>query len=145
LILQGEQPTTLKCDIRYHFFLRHFKNNYNYKFGLPRKDICVTCSELEAFIELENLPVLKKEHILKLKVHKRKAKKLYLKLDEMTKIAKENDEVDVLCFDFKQNMPLPHLQISDIFYIYIKTCKSIMNCWPEIEARRGANEVISVF
>lgn len=54
LLLEGEDPNTLKCEVRYHFFLRHFRNNYNYKFGLPRKDICVTCSELEANIELEN-------------------------------------------------------------------------------------------
>jgi hypothetical protein len=115
----------------------------------------VTCSELKASIELENLPALKREHIRKLEVHKRKAKKFCLKLGEITKIAKENDEVDVLCFDFKQHMPLPHLQTSDVFYmrqlwLYVmfiysgKTGKSIMYCWSEIEAKRGTNEVISV-
>lgn len=95
------------------------------------------------------------EHTRNLEIHKAKAKKFYSKLNDMTKLAKENDEVDVLCFDFKQNMPLPHLQTSDVFYmrqlwLYVlsmysgKTGKSIMYCWPETEARRGANEVISV-
>jgi hypothetical protein len=49
----------------------------------------VTCSELEASIELEKLSPLKREHIRKLEVHKRKAKKFYMKLDKMTKIAKK--------------------------------------------------------
>lgn len=107
----------MKCDVRYHLFLRHFKKNFNYKFGFPRKYIYVTCSELEKSIELEKSPALKREHIHELEVHKIKVKKCYAELDEMTKIAKENVEVDVLCFDFKQNMTFPHLQTSDVFYM----------------------------
>jgi len=99
--------------------------------------VCVTCSEFEAKFNLESVPALKRQYQLEYEVHKKKAAKFYDKLNEVTNLAKEKNDVDVLCFDFKQNMPLPHLQTSDVFYmrqlwLYVvsmyssKTGKSIM-------------------
>lgn len=117
LVLNGEEPTTLKCEVTYHFYLKHFHDNYNYKFGAQKRDLCVTCSEFKAKFNLESVPALKRQYQLEYEVHKKKAAKFYDKLNEMTNLAKEKNDVDVLCFDFKQNMPLPHLQTSDVFYM----------------------------
>ena len=59
-----------------------------------------------------------------------------------------------VCFDFKQNMPYPHIATGDVFYsrqlwlfvfgIYsAKTGKSRIYTWPETNARRCVNEVVS--
>ena len=71
-----------------------------------------------------------------------------------TALAKEDATVACLSFDFKQNLPLPHIPTSDIFYlrqlwVYVfglhncGTNDASMYVWPESVARRGSNEVVS--
>jgi len=50
-------------------------------------------------------------------VNGEKIKENFLELLEITNLAKEKEDVDVLCFNFKQNMSLPHLQTSDVVYM----------------------------
>jgi len=69
--------------------------------------------------------------------------------------AKENDStIDVLSFDFQQNMPLTHITSGDVFYkrqlwsynfcIHsASTGKSYYFMYNETVARKGQNEVIS--
>lgn len=89
LILNGEEPSTLKFEVTYHFYLKHFRDYYNYKFGAQKRDVCVTCSELEAKFDLESVLALKRQYQLELEVHKKKASKFYNKLNEMTNLAKK--------------------------------------------------------
>ena len=53
-----------------------------------------------------------------------------------------------------ENMPFPHLPTGDVFYLRLlwlfvfgvnsaKTGKSKMYTWPETQAKRGVNEVVS--
>ena len=69
-------------------------------------------------------------------------------------MAKENDNIACVSFDFEQNLPLPHIPTNDIFYLRqlwlyvfgIHECgKNLgsMYAWPESVASRGANEVVS--
>lgn len=152
---EGTDLQHLKCDVKYSFYLKHFRSNYNYLFGRPRSDICTTCEELHAKISRENNESLKTSFESELRLHKLRAKLFYNKLNFCLKEAQEREEVEVLCFDFKQNIPCPHLATSDVFYkrqlwLYVmsvysgKNTKSIMYTWPENIAKRGSNEVLSV-
>lgn len=69
--------------------------------------------------------------------------------------AKTNDEVEVISFDFQQNMPLPVIPIGDVFYkrqIWVynfticstKTGKSYCYMYDETTGKRGQNEVIGL-
>lgn len=143
----------LNCEVHYETYLRYFNNNFNYRFGRPRSDVCNQCEELKAEISNEDDVNLKKILQNTLKVHEVKAASFYTKLKEAQ--AEANDELDTLCFDFKQNLPLPHLSTTDVFYsrqlwVYLmcvhsaKNKKSVMYMWPENVARKGSNEVISI-
>lgn len=87
-------------------------------------------------------------------LHLRKAQVFYTNLNELTKEAKKNDLIDVLSFDFQQNMPLPHISSSDVFYkrqIWCynfcinsaKSGKSYFFMYNESIGNKGQNEVIS--
>ena len=64
------------------------------------------------------------------------------------------DAVDMLTFDFQQNLPTPNLKHQEVFYARqfwlfnfgVHDCVSnegFMFMWPETTAKRGASEVIS--
>ena len=112
----------------------------------------------------------KKEKVKqKLELHHRKAEKGYKMLRDESKAAKESwnretrafdrepctiDATDMYTFDFQQNLPLPTLTHSDVFYcrqlwVYnfgIHDCvsdKGVMHLWDETTAKRGSSEVAS--
>ena len=41
----------------------------------------------------------------------------YAKLKELSQVARERDDTECICFDFKQNIPFPHLPTGDVFYL----------------------------
>ena len=114
--------------------------------------------------ELEKTKVRKE-----LELHHRKAEKGYEMLRDQAKAAKEAwngkgrafdrepctiDATDMYTFDFQQNLPLPTLTHSDVFYcrqlwVYnfgIHDCiadEGIMHLWDETTAKRGSSEVAS--
>lgn len=106
-----------KPKVSRDFYFRYLKANFNYTFGSPRSDTCITCDSLENKInnkglspeEVQNLKVQKQLHMLKADV-------FYQKLRETSVIATENPRVDVLSFDYQQNFPLPKVQSGDAFY-----------------------------
>ncbi|CAG9827341.1 unnamed protein product [Diabrotica balteata] len=59
----------------------------------------------------------KKSFELQKNVHLRKSEVFYKELREKSKEAQENDEIEVLCFDFQQNMPLLKVPSGDAFYL----------------------------
>ena len=105
----------------------------------------------------------------KLELHHRKAEKGYKMLRDESKATKESwngetrafdrerctiDATDMYTFDFQQNLPLPTLTHSDVFYcrqlwVYnfgIHDCvsdKGVMHLWDETTAKRGSSEVAS--
>ena len=67
---------------------------------------------------------------------------------------RRKDAVDMLTFDFQQNLPTPNLKHQEMFYARqlwmfnfgVHDCvsnKGYMFMWPETTAKRGASEVIS--
>ena len=64
------------------------------------------------------------------------------------------DAVDMLTFDFHQNLPTPNLTHSDMFYsrqlwtynFGVHNCvanRGYMFMWPQTTAKRGSSEVVS--
>lgn len=67
---------------------------------------------------------------------------------------RSKDAVDMLTFDFQQNLPTPNLTHQDMFYARqlwtynfgVHDClanKGYMFMWPETTAKRGSSEVVS--
>lgn len=140
----------------YQYYRKIYQDNYNYAFGKPRTDICSKCTELEALIEKENFSATRTAQLkAQLDCHKKKAAVFYDSLDSAQSLSESDESVELLCFDFKQNIACPHLNVGEVFYsrqlwlhvmsVYSgKKAKSIMYCWPESEGKKGANEVASV-
>ena len=150
----GKDFKKLTCEVKYRYYYNYYKQNFNYGFGRPRTDICTICAELEASIKLATNANAKSSLKTKLDLHKRKAKIFYRELKQKTALVKKKEDTECLCFDFKQNIPYPHLATGDVFYsrqlwLFVfgihsaKTGKSRIYTWPETEARRGVNEVVS--
>jgi hypothetical protein len=106
-----------KPKVSRDFYFRYLKANFNFTFGSPRSDTCVTCDTLENKIknknlspeEVENLKIQKQLHLLKADV-------FYKTLREKSVEATENPHVEVLSFDYQQNFPLPKVPSGDAFY-----------------------------
>lgn len=150
----GEDPQKLDCEVKYRFYYDHYRANFNYGFGRPDSDLCTICAELKTSIKLEKSSAPRRLLKNKLALHKSKAKVFYSKLLVKGKLAVEREDTECLCFDFKQNMPFPHIATGDVFYIRqlwlfvfgihsSKTGKCRLYTWPETQAKRGVNEVVS--
>lgn len=142
------------APVKYWFYFRYFKDNFNYGFGRPRTDVCSVCSALDVKIKAERNQIEKKKLEVALKLHRYKAKAFYRRKGVCAEAAKNNPNIAVISFDFQQNIPCPHLSVSDVFYsrqlwLYnlgfhnLGQNKATMYMWPENVARRGVNEVIS--
>lgn len=143
-----------KPAVKYKFFCEYFNNNFNLSFGCPRSDTCQKCDHLQNVIKSEIDLEAKHQLELEKEIHLKKAQIFYDDLKKCIKEAKENSEVEVLSFDFQQNMPLPHIPCGDVFYkrqlwcynlcIYSgKTGQSYFYMYDEITGKKGQNEVIS--
>ena len=148
------QPEKIDCVVRYEYYFRYFKENFNYGFGQPRTDVCGKCEEMKVKIRCEKNRDIRKRLQTELKLHKVKAEALYQHLRQCTEKAKQSEGHETICFDFEQNFPFPHLPVGEIFYkrqlwfynFSVHSCKTgqpVMYTWPEPTARRGCREVIS--
>ena len=92
-------------------------NNYeefNLHFGYPNSDTCATCERFriqlnspsltEGCQEKIDLPQGREDHL-------RSAEGFYSSLRLNTELAKKNDHISTISFDFQQNLPLPHLPV----------------------------------
>ena len=140
--------------VTYDFYNRIFLLNHNISFGTPRSDTCQTCDRLHNLMLAELDPENKKALQTKKHLHIRKSEMFYKKLKEVTALSKEDETTEVLCFDFQQNLPLPHVPAGDVFYkrqlweynFCIHSGKmgtSTFYMYDEHTAKKGSNEVIS--
>lgn len=142
-------------QVTYKFYLKYFNENFNLSFGSPQVDTCSVCEELTMKIKSPTLnDVAKRVASAELLVHKRRASKFHAVMKQTERSCQENDTVLGLCFDFMQNLPLPHIPVQDIFYLRqlwvnvfcihdIKANKAVMYVYHEGQAKKGANEVCS--
>lgn len=112
-----QEHLELSSEIKYVFYLNYFKDNYNFRFGQPRVDVCGQCEELGMKLKSKTLndrakQVAAAEHI----VHKRRGKKLCNKMREITELCKESKDKAAIVFEYMQNIPLPKILVQEIFY-----------------------------
>ena len=152
-----KQKRKCTAEVKLHTYREEF-NQLNIGFGLPRSDTCAQCDRLEISIaeaEASN-DQTKASHLRQEKEkHHRKAEKAYSTLSTLTEEAKRSTELDMYTFDFQQNLPIPSLTTSDMFYsrmlwVYnfgihdASTGDGIMHIWDETVAKRGSSEVCSL-
>lgn len=141
--------------VTYHYFCHHFVTKYNYSFGKPRSDTCQTCDRLKNLIDAEKNEEVKKNLLTEKELHEKKATFFYTDLKEKMNEAKNSNEIEVLVFDYQQNMPLPHVTSGDVFFkrqlweynfcIYAgSTGKSYFFMYDETMAKKGQNDVVSM-
>lgn len=103
-------------NVKYEFYLHIFNSCFNLTFGKPRSDTCGKCETAKIKIDSEDNPELKKKLQNDLALHHAKAEKFYSDLKAMTEIAATDETVELICFDYQQNLPVPVLPVGDIFY-----------------------------
>ncbi|CAH1099870.1 unnamed protein product [Psylliodes chrysocephalus] len=81
-----------------------------------RSDTCQKCDHLNNSIAAEENAETKVRLETEKRIHLQKAEVFYAKLREYTNLAREDESVDVLRFDYQQNLPLPHIPSGDAFY-----------------------------
>lgn len=103
----------------YWFYHKIFKERFSLRFGRLQVDSCVTCESLNVKIKSSSLnDVAKRVAMAELVVHKRRRRKLYDKIKEMTKVCKKDQTGTIggLCFNFMMCLQLPDIPGQDIFY-----------------------------
>nr|CAI5869363.1 unnamed protein product [Callosobruchus analis] len=100
--------------VKYEYYQKHFKENFNLKFGRPHVDVCSECERHGTKLKDVNInDNAKRVAAAELMVHKRRAKKFYNKIKEAQTLC---TEVMGLGFDYMQNMPLPYIPVQESFY-----------------------------
>lgn len=139
--------------IKYNFFNIYFRQNFNISFGRPQVDVCSECERLSIRIKNRDLNDNDKRVATdELLIHKRRAKKYFLKTQEITKLCKERENVMAITFDYMQNLPLPKIPVQEVFYyrqlwVYefcihdMKNNKAFLYSYQEGQALKGPNEV----
>jgi hypothetical protein len=144
-------------------FRQIFNEDFNFSFGLPRKDICNLCTqytcEIANFKSKENITDADRVQKVKDK-HVEQADSFY---DEMVKTKKRfvdrsNSKLPpdtlAICFDFQKNFPLPKTNVQIEYYKRqlwfhnfgvhdLATGKATMYVFTENVGSKGPNEVIS--
>lgn len=81
---------------------------------MPRSDTCAKCDELEKKIE-NNDGEFRNEILKEKQLHLKQANKFH-ELKKMYSVRARTGKVDMLSFDYMQNLPLPHIPTGDVFY-----------------------------
>ena len=148
-----QRSEAVNPKVKYEYYREYFNTHFNLTFGTPRTDTCVTCDELKVKID-DAVDEEKGKFQEEKELHLRKAQQFYTELRTSTRMAKDNENIASIAFDFEQNFPLPHIPAGEIFYLRqiwlhvfgIHDCgenNAAMYCWPETVARKGSNEVVS--
>ena len=139
--------------VKYEYYLKYFKENFQLRFGRPQVDVCSLCEELGTKLRNPNLNDNAKRVVAaELMVHKRRAKKFYNKLQEVQKLCKDDPRVAGITFDYMQNLPLPNIPVQEFFYyrqlwVYLFEIHNLTNSsgyfytYHEGQAKKSPNEV----
>ena len=160
-------PEKLKPAVGEHTYRKVFNSEFNLAFGLPRSDTCATCDKLNLALKSDPGDTVTRK---KLAEHQDRADEGYQSMRGDKKAAVETwsgytrslgtaaysskHAVDMVCFDFMQNLPTPNLMHNDVFYkrqlwTYVFGIHDmVVDCgymymWDETVANRGSSEVAS--
>lgn len=141
--------------VKYEFFRKYFIENFKITFGKPKSDTCSKCDKLMNKINSSDSDEIKKAFEVEKDIHLRKAEWFYTHMKEKTSLAKSKTEVEILTFDFQQNLPLPVSSSGEVFYkiqlwmynfcIHVgSNGKSYCYVYNETVGGKGQNEVASM-
>ncbi|KAJ4445019.1 hypothetical protein ANN_06818 [Periplaneta americana] len=114
--LKLQSGLVIKPNISYDFYYRYFVSNFNMSFGKPRTDTCETCDQVDKNIMSTECEEEKGKLRTEKELHLRKAQVFYTLLKEKSKLTKENVYAETICIDYQQNLELPKVPSSDVFY-----------------------------
>lgn len=149
-MFKEQNPDT---TLKYEYYNRIFRENFDLRFGRPAVDTCCYCEELDLKINSPTLnDVAKRAAMAEKSVHKARAKKFYAKLDEAKTRCQHEEDFLGLCFDYMQNVSLPIVPVQQLFYLRqltvsvfsihnIKTGKNTIYLYHEGQAHKGPDEV----
>ncbi|KAK4880397.1 hypothetical protein RN001_008543 [Aquatica leii] len=104
--------------VKYSYYIKFFKQNFELHFGRPQVDVCNTCEDLSLKIKNPKLNAQAKRVAVAEKiVHQRRAKKFYSTLKTTTEECQQREDLAAFCFDFMQNLQLPEFPTQDKFYL----------------------------
>lgn len=141
--------------VKYEYFRKYFCENFKITFGKPKSDTCSKCDKLINKINSSDSETIKKSFEVEKDLHLRKAEWFYTTLKEKTNLSKTTPGVEVITFDFQQNLPLPVSSSGEVFYkiqlwmynfcIHVgSTGKSYCYVYDETVGGKGQNEVASM-
>ena len=162
-------PIPKKPKISLYTYRNIFNTEFNLGFGLPRTDTCARCDALDMALlscggedEMNRLLEERREHQekgqngyeSKKRDKERTTKSWNGKTRTLGEKSTSKDAIDMVTFDFQQNLPTPHLRHNDMFYLRqlwtynfgIHDCineQGYMFLWSETTAKRGSSEVAS--
>nr|CAI5832490.1 unnamed protein product [Callosobruchus analis] len=139
LVNDGTSPEMVKCEVPYHYYLRIFGETFNY--GLVVLELMLVADLLDNVFKLSTNYIIQRQ-------------RYFTKKPNKSGKAVDSEDTETLCWDFQQNIPYPHLAVSDVFYLRqlwlynfcVYSCKhkkGVMHLWPETEGKRGVIEVLS--
>jgi len=143
-------------NLRYWMFCKIFNEEFNIGNGFPRGDLCHVCELLhkgEQVANRENIMEEIEQTQVEQRIHWGNADIFYT---EMRRANFTDDSELILCCDFEKNFNLPitgvnkeyfssHMNIYNFGVNNLKKNQSTMFFYLENFARKGSNEVISVF
>lgn len=152
LFLQSENINPI---VKYEYFRKFFTENFKISFGKPKSDTCQKCDKLMNKIDAADTDEQKKTLETEKNLHIIKAETFYTDIKDKTALAKNDPSVEVLTFDYQQNLPLPVSSSGEVFYkiqlwvynfcIHVgSTGKSFFYVYDETMAAKGQNDVASI-
>lgn len=147
----------LKGKIKYQYYWEYFKNNFSLSFGVPVKDACSKCEELNTKIMSRDLnDVAKRVAAAELLVHKNRSKIINNNnIDKTIEISQQNKKVLGLCFYFLAAVDLPKIPVQEVYYRQLSvntfgihnlnTNNLFCYVYHEATARKTPNDVCSSY
>lgn len=141
--------------VKYEYFRKFFTENFKIHFGKPKSDTCTKCDKLITKINAADSVAEKSALETEKSIHIRKAELFYTDLKAKTNILQNRPEIEVITFDYQQNLPLPVSSSGEVFYkiqlwvynfcIHVGSSKkSYFYVYDETVGAKGQNEVASL-
>ena len=106
----------LTHTVKYTYYWSYFRKNFDLSFGSPAKDVCSQCESLQTKIKSNLNDTAKRVAAAELLVHKRRSRKFYTALQNSSALAKENNKILSICFDYMAVVDLPKIPVQEVYY-----------------------------
>lgn len=141
--------------VKYEYFRKFFTENFKISFGKPKSDTCTKCDKLLNKINAADCDSEKNSLETEKSIHLTKAQVFYTDLKATTNLLQTHPEMEVITFDYQQNLPLPVSSSGEVFYkvqlwvynfcIHVGSSKkSYFYVYDETVGGKGQNEVASL-